>query len=95
MLKCAGEQPTFTSCKSVIIFLSSLEAFEIIQTVKILSSPSLKLTHNTNIVTHPPELVQGTQHLLQLGHLLSGSSRLTIPIKVLGQLWTEGETCHR
>ena len=39
--------------------------------------------------THPPQLVQRTQHLLELSHLLSGGSCLAIPIQVLGQLWTD------
>lgn len=37
--------------------------------------------------THPPELVQSTQHLLQLGHLLPGGRRLAVSVRVLRQLW--------
>lgn len=40
-------------------------------------------------VAHPPELIQGAQHLLQLGHLLSGGCSLAVPIQVLGELWKE------
>lgn len=35
---------------------------------------------------HPSELIQSAEHLLQLGHLLSGGCRLAVPIQVLGQL---------
>lgn len=48
--------------------------------------PVLSPEINVKLNTYPPELVQGTQHLLQLGHLLSCSRCLAVPIKVLGQL---------
>lgn len=43
------------------------------------------------MAAHPPELVQGAEHLLQLLHLLSGCSCLTVSIKILGQLCMTGE----
>lgn len=48
--------------------------------------PVLSPEINVKLNTYPPELVKGTQHLLQLGHLLSCSRCLAVPVKVLGQL---------
>lgn len=37
-------------------------------------------------VSHPPQLIQSAQHLLQLRHFLPGSCCLAVSIQVLGQL---------
>ncbi len=37
-------------------------------------------------VSHPPQLIQSAQHLLQLRHLLPGGCCLAVSIQVLGQL---------
>lgn len=55
------------------------------------TQPTCNIVHESVCIhlSHPPELIQGAQHLLQLGHLLSGGCSLAVPIQVLGQLWKE------